>query len=291
MKIGIINIEPKVFNTAYMQIAHYYRKQGDTVDWYNPLMDGDFDHVYCSSLFTFTNMAMVPKRAICGGTGIDVTSRLSQAIEASDLDYSIYPKCEKSFLRFSRGCIRDCPFCVVRQKEGIFRAVEPKNLNPNGKIIVVCDNNFCANKNWRGAVLFLNATRQHIKFEGIDVRTLNKNKCQALNKMRIKRGTQIAMAWDDPRENLVGKFKEATEYIKPWKISCYVLIGYWSTEAEDLYRVETLRGLGIDPFVMPYNKKDPYQKCFARWVNVKSEFYSSTWQQYKQRKELITWKQ
>jgi len=36
MKVGIINIEPKIVNTAYMQIAAYYKGRGDTVEWWAP---------------------------------------------------------------------------------------------------------------------------------------------------------------------------------------------------------------------------------------------------------------
>lgn len=64
---------------------------------------------------------------------------------------------------------------------------------------------------------------------------------------------------------------------------CYVLIGYSSTEEEDLHRVETLRGLGIDPFVMPYNRKDLYQRMLARYVNNKKIFKKATWADYRQR--------
>lgn len=46
-------------------------------------------------------------------------------------------------------------------------------------------------------------------------------------------------------------------------------------------RVEKLRELKIDPFVMPYNKKDKYQKSFARWVNHKAIFKTVKWRDYK----------
>ena len=65
------------------------------------------------------------------------------------------------------------------------------------------------------------------------------------------------------------------------KISCYVLIGYWSTPEEDMMRIEKLRSLGINPFVMPYDKKEKYQKNFARWVNRKAVFKSTKWKDYK----------
>ena len=64
---------------------------------------------------------------------------------------------------------------------------------------------------------------------------------------------------------------------------CYVLIGYWSTPEEDLYRVEELRKLGVNPFVMPFNKKDRYQKDFARWCNRKEIFKTCKWEDYKKK--------
>ncbi len=45
--------------------------------------------------------------------------------------------------------------------------------------------------------------------------------------------------------------------------------------------VETLRSFGIDPFAMPYDKTDPYQKAFSRWVNHKAIFKSVKWEEYR----------
>jgi len=46
-------------------------------------------------------------------------------------------------------------------------------------------------------------------------------------------------------------------------------------------QVETLRKLKIDQFVMPYNKHDRYQKDFARWVNMKGNFKTVKWSEYR----------
>ena len=62
----------------------------------------------------------------------------------------------------------------------------------------------------------------------------------------------------------------------------YVLIGYNSTEDEDLHRIEVLRDYGCDPYVMPFNKDDHYQKKLTRWVNHKAIFKSVKWAEYSQ---------
>ena len=279
MKIGLIDIEPKVYNTAYMQIARYHKDQGDTVEWWTPLEHRGFGVVYCSSLFDYTDKSEIPDDVICGGTGFDVTSRLSRVIEDGELDYSIYPKCRKSYLWFSRGCDRDCPFCVVYEKEGEIRPVRPKNLNPKGKYVVVSDNNFFQSPDWFHSIDWLISIGQPVDFQGVDARELNEQKCRWLG--ALKHHKQIKIAWDNPRVNLEPRLREIIQYIKPYRLMCYVLIGYWSIEKEDLFRVETLRSLGIDPFVMPYDKKDLYQRSFARWVNFKAIFKKVKWEDYR----------
>lgn len=286
MNVGLIDIEPKVFNTAYMQIAAYHKGRGDEVSWWSPLTDAQFDVVYCSSIFDFTDKTEVPERAICGGTGFDISSRLSQEMERCDYDYSIYPKCDRSIVWFSRGCVRKCPFCVVWEKEGPIRPVEAKPLNPKGKYIVVQDNNFFANPLWAEAMRLLREWAQPVDFQGIDARSILPEHCKALKTVRHYK--QIKISWDNPKEHTDERIKLMLKFIPAHRLMCYVLIGYWSTEAEDLYRVETLRGLGIDPFVMPYNKKDLYQRAFARWVNHKAIFKTASWNDYKKEKGIET---
>lgn len=281
MKIGLINIEPKIFNTAYMQIAYYHRARGDTVEWWTPLEDRLFDHVYCSSLFDYTDKREVPSRAICGGTGFDVTSRLSVDIENCDLDYSIYPKCDRSIVWFSRGCIRDCLWCIVRQKEGDISPVNPKKLNPKGKYIVVQDNNFFANPLWQVAINWLKKTRQPVDFQGVDARLLDEEKCKAL--LTLKHYKRIKIAWDEMKRGCWGSIKNMIKWIPPYRLMCYVLIGFNTEHWENMARIEILSNHGIDPFVMPYDKKDLYQKAFARWVNHKAIFKKVKWEDYRQR--------
>lgn len=281
MRIGLINIEPKIFNTANMQIAAYHKARGDTVGWWSPLMSRRFDHVYCSSLFDYTDKSEVPARAICGGTGFDITSRLSPAIENCELDYSIYPKCKTSYVWFSKGCDRNCPWCVVPQKEGRFHLVKQKRLNPKGRYITVMDNSFFSNPNWRDVISWLG--NMPVDIQGIDIRLLTEEMCHALDGLRRWKNKQFKIAWDEGDKDLTPQLKFMLRFIKPYKIMCYVLIGYYDMPDSDLYRVETLRGLGIDPFVMPYDKTDLYQRTFARWVNHKAIFKSVKWQDYKGR--------
>jgi hypothetical protein len=283
MKVGLIDIEPKVFNTANMQISAFHKARGDTVEWWTPLEHRGFDVVYCSSLFDFTDKLGIPDDVICGGTGFDVSSRLSQVIEDCNYDYTIYPKCKTSYVWFSKGCNRNCSWCVVPEKEGKFHLVKRKLLNTKGRYITVMDNSFFSNPNWRDVIRWLGA--MPVDIQGIDVRLLTEEMCKALNGLRRWKNKQFKIAWDEGDKDLTSKLKFMLRFVKPYKIMCYVLIGYYYSPEIDLRRVETLRSLGIDAFVMPYDKKDLYQKAFARWVNDKAIFAKVKWEDYRYRVE------
>lgn len=76
-------------------------------------------------------------------------------------------------------------------------------------------------------------------------------------------------------------------YMKPWKLRFYLLIGYETTEDEDLYRVEMLKSLGIGSFVMPYDRTSEYQRDFARWVNT-HVYKVAAWPDYRGREGGIS---
>ena len=262
-----------------MQVSSYHKQRNDDIYIYSPLFHDWYDKVYAFSLFDFTPKTYVRKDMIIGGTGFDIESRLPPEIEAADLDYSIFPDCDYSITWFSRGCFRNCPFCVVREKEGYIHPVTPKNLNPNGKYIKVMDNNFFGNPEWRTAVDTLLEWNQPVDMQGFDIRIFDDEQGEALT--RLKHYKAFKFAWDNPRDNLDDKIEKLLEYIKPSKLMCYVLIGYWSTPEEDLYRVMHLWDeYKIHAFSMPYDKFDNYQKDFSRWCNNKIIFKTRSWEEY-----------
>ena len=161
-------------------------------------------------------------------------------------------------------------------------------MNPNGKWIEVLDNNFFANPEWRSVVEWLNATKQPVNLHGVDVRIMNEEQCRALNSMKLHKGVHIA--WDLPQLDLKPKLEEVVKWIKPYKLTCYVLVGFNSTMDQDLYRLRTLKELGITPFVQPYrdfeNERKPsmYEKDLARWANKMWLFKSFDFMDFEPRK-------
>jgi len=278
-RVGLIDVDSKMPNLALMKISAYYKNQGCQVGWAYPINYHKFNELFASSVFDFSDKTWIHKNAICGGTGYDLKNWLPDDIDIVDPDYELYNDMDYSIQRFSRGCLMECPYCVVWKQFGKTETLKPMKLNPVGKWIYVMDDNFFTNPFWEDAINEIISYNQPIKFDGIDARTLSEVKCKYLSKVKLK--TQIHMAWDNPKTDLYNKFKEILQWISAYKIMVYVLIGYWSTPEEDLYRVEKLRELKIDPFAMPFNKDDAYQSRFARWVNHKAIFKSVKWKDYK----------
>ncbi len=297
MKIRLLATDSVIPNYAIMKISTYHKRLGDNVGWYEPLLDlEDTDILYISKVFKFSadpcQTIPMPLNAkiIKGGTGYDYKTTLPEEIEnITELDYSLYPNCDYSIIFTTRGCVRKCPFCVVPKKEGLIHNVNVASLNPNGKYIMLLDNNFFANKTWRENIKILKAFKQPIDFNtGIDLRILTEEQCKALSELKIK---VIHCAWDNynDKDKILPKLKMLCQYVKPYKITVYVLVGFENKEIvdTDIERVETLKEFGVNPFAMGYiNFEDPNHKKsksvidFCRWVNNKFVFKKTTWKQY-----------
>ena len=97
-----------------------------------------------------------------------------------------------------------------------------------------------------------------------------------LNRVRTK---TIHFAWDNPDEDLTGyfqRFLDLTAIKSSRQRRVYVLTNYGSTHEQDLYRVNTLRAMGFDPYVMIYERPTapPVTRHLQRWVNNKRLFYA-----------------
>lgn len=183
----------------------------------------------------------------------------------------------------SRGCVRNCKFCLVPKKEGCFHHVSDIGplLNEKSNILILNDNNLTADPNCidklheirdRGLIVDIN--------QGCDVRLMTPEIAKALSEVKHLRS--LHYAWD-----LMGFEKQVIEginilskFIKPYRHMCFMLVGFNTTFEEDMYRFRRLREFKVDPFVMVYNQKnDKKLKHFARWVN--SRIYKSCkWEEY-----------
>lgn len=296
MKVGLIDVDGHNFpNLPLMKLSAWHKQQGDTVEWYEPLLHGfpndPLDKVYMSKVFSFTpdypyyvNAKEVHKggsgyyiRLVDGKEAYDTEkdTMLPPEIETIYPDYEIYydkiPEVKNTAYGFlTRGCPygydinNPCKknthdYCHVSMKEG-FCSHKVADLNTfwrGQKNIILLDPNITACKDCSELFLQLIDSRAWVDFsQGLDIRMMDREKTEMVRKMKIK---QIHFAWDryEDKKEVVPQFKMFAE-MTGWdhrKMSVYVLCNFDTTFEQDLERVYTLRDLGYSPYVMLYNKE------------------------------------
>ena len=284
MKIGLIDVDSHNWpNLCLMKLSAYHKARGDLVEWWNP--GSHYDLVYKSRVFTDTyskdTITVTNANAvISGGTGYGLGGNLPDAVEHTRPDAALYPQFSDTAYGFlSRGCPRNCGFCIVSGKEGrqSRRAADLSEFWDGQKEIKLLDANLLACPDHEALILQLAESRAWVDFsQGLDIRLITPDNVALLNRVRTK---AVHFAWDNPDEDLTGHFKrflELTAIKSDRKRRVYVLTNYGSTHEQDLYRVETLRGMGYDPYVMVYDRPTAPKitRQLQRWVNNKRIFYT-----------------
>lgn len=295
MRIGLIDVDGHHFpNLALMRISAYHKSQGDLVEWWWT----DFVHydiVYMSKIFSDAYSKDVPEpmnadKVIKGGSGYCITLgddgkehfdqsknvSLPPEVERMFPDYSIYPQFDFAVAMTSRGCPRGCAFCHVAAKEGrcATKVADVSDFWNGQKHIEVLDPNITACREKRDLFRQYRETGASICFnQGLDIRLINDADIDDINAMRIK---DLHFAWDNPKDDLEGKFRYfAKRFKRKTNIGMvYCLTNFNSTMEENLYRIYTLRDLGFDPYVMIYDKPNaPIEvRDLQRWCNNKIIF-------------------
>ncbi|MCZ0862269.1 hypothetical protein [Methanocorpusculum vombati] len=293
MKIRLVDVDSTIPNLALMQISAYHKQRGDIVgfDVQNP------DKVYISTIFSKNKSQAVgiatlyPQADIIqGGSGFDLHSTIPNPAQKIMPDYSLYNS--PYDLGFTtRGCIRKCPFCIVPEKEG--KLEKWMNISdfhhPDHKTAVLLDNNILAKKDW-----FFDQTDwaidHNIKLnitQGMDIRLITPEIAEQL--ARIKWAATLHFAFDSLSyeqavETGLSILVDAGINIRR-NVDFYVLVGFDTTIAEDIYRCNLLKRLGTNAFVMQY-RKTPETIRLARWANRRNSFWAVDFENYTHGKKI-----
>jgi hypothetical protein len=171
MRIALIDTtkDSKMYPLPLMKISSWRKSMGDTVALFDAppkAKDGHFDRAYVTTTFTFDiprALAIIREvqktipEVIVGGIsatliptlfeklGVTVIKGLMPEVEEFSPDYSLIGKPEYAIAHTSRGCIRKCGFCMVKNVEPEFYNREwLKDIYPGCKKIVFYDNNWLA---------------------------------------------------------------------------------------------------------------------------------------------------
>lgn len=298
MKVGLIDVDGHNFpNLALMKLSAWHKKQGDAVEMFFPF--SHYDRVYMSKVFTFTKdfeTAINADEIIKSGTGYYYPSGgdlLPDGIENIYPDYNLYSEYTEAYGFLTRGCPRDCDFCIVGKKEGKCsrKVANLKEFYNGQKEIKLLDPNLLAAKEHVELLEQLIESNAWIDItQGFDIRLTNPNNIDLIKQMKVK---MLHFAWDKEKdEKLIleklRQFKELTGF-NYRKLKVYMLTNFDTAFEYDLYRVYKLKELGYDPYVMIYEKwKAPRNiRLLQRWVNNKIIFRSGTAETFEQYNEKI----
>ncbi len=272
-KVLLINVDSTIPNLALKKIELYHKNMGYVVEEYDReyldtllYEEKEYDSIWVSCIFdwnkdTALSCKKYHKNVYIGGSGVDYKTILPIEID------NMKPKINYGFT--TRGCIRNCPFCIVPQKEGKIHAVgDIYDIWDNkSKALVIMDNNILAMpEHFFKISAQLKKEKLKVDFnQGLDARLLNDEIAKELKSLRHM--YEIRFAFDDIK--LKPQVERAMELVYKYNLRTRWYLytdGDWETLLE---RVKYLRYHKQLAFVMRDRKviDDKLLKCIAAYCN------------------------
>ena len=196
----------------------------------------------------------------------------------------------------TRGCFRKCPFCVNQKYDHVFcHSPLEEFYDSSRKKICLLDDNVLGCPSWKEILEKLIAMKKPFKFkQGMDERLLTEEKCEMLFNASYDGDYTFAFDNVEDYELIHRKLKLIRKYSRVTNIKFYVLVGFKSTDAEDIEnmwkRVELLMRYQCLPYIMRYRDKNdtPWKNSkyrgmyvtMARWCNQPSFFKKKSFRQF-----------
>lgn len=283
MKIGVIDADligrskHRFPNLCCMKISGFHKLIGDEVVLktdYDQL--NQFDKVYISKVFLDT---LVPDQVLqypnvtYGGTGFfyDKAEPLPFEIEHCTPDYNLYNTWvqnnistnKKEFQYYTdysigfttRGCFRQCSFCVNKKYTRVERhSPVDEFVDNNRKYICLLDDNVLGFPQWEEIFNQLNNTNKRFQFkQGMDMRLMTEHKAEIISNSKYIGDFIFAFDHIKDKELIAKKLKIWRKYNQK-TTKFYVLCGYEKQDVNDIIdtfeRIKLLMQFGCLPYIM-----------------------------------------
>ena len=276
MIIWLVDYDGRIENLALMRASTYHKQRGDKVilkrgDAYPELWDTP-DLLYISCIFKWNGAAASRLAegwgdiALLGGTGVDIARQLPPEIATCPPDYSLYGR-DRAIGFISRGCIRNCPWCVVPRKEGkLHRVATAAEVVGDHKEALLLDNNFLALDGHEADLKWLIEHRPAIDFnQGLDARLVTPTNAPLLARCNWLAGPRLALDFPGEKEPV----KQAIDLLvdnglRASQMTVFVLIGF-STLESDIERLLLCHEWGVNAYPMGFRDLDTGEEPARGW--------------------------
>ena len=291
VKTLLIDVDSTIPNLALMHISTWKKAQGNEVGFGIE----DPDEVYASIVFNKNRHAADGLRFIypnakidVGGGGYDLHKNLPPEVDLLMPDYSLYPKWGSDLGFTTRGCGRNCYFCVVPKKEGKFHINQhPKEFHdPAHKSIVLMDNNVLWDKEWFFEITdWMIENNLSVDFnQGLDLRLMDRDIAERIAKLKPLHYWHFAfdsMNYKDEVIKGIGMHKDAGVKVRN-NCNVYVYLHDDSQTEDALERCKILRDLGTLPYIMVNRETKRTQRMtdLKRWTRPQI-FFSIDFEEYR----------
>lgn len=269
-------------NYALMKISAWHKAQGDSVEWFMPLMAPFYDLVYSSKVFDFTpDNPYLPETTIKGGTGYGLFNELPDEIDRMFPDYSIYPNCDYAIGFLTRGCPNKCPWCYVPQKEGKIRPYRTwqELVRPDTKKLTLMDNNILACPHGIEQLRELSETDYRLDInQAMSVFLITPETADVLARCKWQKYIRFSV---DQKSQIDGMYRAAALLSERGVPNSRLFVYCLLTDdlQDDLNRIYAMRKLkSVTIYGMPY--KDMRKGIMPKeWQNVMAQkyIYSGQW--------------
>ena len=297
MKVLLFDVDSKIPNLALMKLSAYHKARGDQAgfDISTP------DIVYASVVFkknrhlTDGLKFIYPNADIrLGGSGNDLKLALPDEIEFIKPDYTLYPDQSYSMGFTTRGCIRNCHFCIVPEKEGNLKIWQHPSEFHDWRFdtIMLLDNNWLADQEWFFQTSgWIRSQNLKVIEGGMDYRLLDEGLALRLSMLKWAKPMHFAFDHDRDQQAVtdgITLLKKVGVNVRQ-NVLTYVYLHDSSDKAIESAkaRCRYLKELGTTPFLMFNIDNTPSKavKQLRRWANRPWLFWTIDIDDYDPKKE------
>lgn len=268
-KILLIDVDSVIPNLALMKLSTFYKNKGFNVELikcnisYYPkktkkckiTLDEKYYKVFVSCIFNNTLKLLVINDNYnndieYGGSGVNLTTNLSNDVYNCELDYSIYPENEFSYGFITRGCIRNCYFCIVPRKEGVIHFEKhPKDIIKHKKVKFL-DNNILAYEDHYKILEWLVQNKIKYQFnQGLDIRLLNKQNSELLKNSKYI--GEYVFAFDNIKyKQIIEEKIKLLKWRNDWKLKFFVYVNPNMKLKDTIERIMWIKNNKCLPYIM-----------------------------------------